>query len=225
LLGTFAVIAGLWWTERVLGVEAANVDVAFAGFLAFASLIAFLFTRARLLEMNEDFQATDYELLILNLETDRERTAASLFFKHQFELKRYYDQNLRQNSQVFALGTICVIAGLATVIGAAYFVVEAKDQELAVQIAVAALGAAGGVLAGVVATIFIKMYVGTGTALREFHRRLVATNRLHFANLLTATVSTKSQREALIEKVIQAACLEDKQEDVEEERSESDETS
>lgn len=207
LLATFFVVAGLWWTDRVLGVEVTAVDIGFAGFLAFASLAAFLFTRARLLEMNEDFQATDYELLILNLESERERTAAKLFFKHQFELKRYYDQNLRHNGQVFALGTLCVLVGLATVAGAAYFVVEAKEQALAVQLAVAALGAAGGVLAGAVAAIFIRMYVGTGEALREFHRRLVVTNRLHFANLLTATVSSRRRREKMTEDVIGAACV------------------
>lgn len=206
LIGAFVVVLSLWWIDRVLQVGLTGVDLGFAGFLVFIFLFGFLLTRARLQEMNADFQATDYEILVLNLKEGHERTAASLFFKHQFELKRYYDQNLRQNGQVFALGALCVLAGLGIVAGAAAWIVINSDSALAVQVAVGMLGAVGGILAGGIATIFIRMYVGTGTALREFHRRLVATNRLHFANLLTATVASPRKRTKLTAELVKAAC-------------------
>lgn len=207
LIGAVVVPAALWWSDRVMLVDLSTIDIAFAGFLSFIFLLGFFFTRARLKEMNADVQATDYEILVLSMEQTRERTAANLFFKHQFDLRRYYDQNLHQNGQVFALGTLCVLAGLATVAAAAAWVAFGESDELTVQITVGMLGAIGGLLSGGIATIFIRMHVGTGTALREFHRRLVATNRLHFANLLIAMVSSPRKRAALTADLVKAACV------------------
>jgi hypothetical protein len=206
LIGAVVVWAALWWSDRVLFVDLSAIDVAFAGVLSFVFLLGFFFTRARLKEMNADVQATDYEILVLRMDDTRERTAASLFFKHQFDLRRYYDQNLRQNGQVFVLGTLCVLAGLATVAAAAAWIAFGENDEKTVQVTVGMLGAIGGLLSGGIATIFIRMHVGTGTALREFHRRLVATNRLHFANLLIAMVSSPRKRTALTADLVKAAC-------------------
>lgn len=205
LVFAIVAVAVFWWIDLALPYEPSIFDLVFAGFLVFLCLLGFLFSRARLQAMNADLQVMEYEILALSLDGKHERTAASLFFKHQFEVKRYYDQNLRQNAHVFVLGTLCVLAGLAAVAGAAAWIGLSEDRDGWTN-AVAFLGAVGALLSGGVAAIYIQMHSRTGDALKEFHRRLVITNRLHFAYLLTAMDSDQSQRAALTAEIVKAAC-------------------
>jgi hypothetical protein len=169
-----------------------------AGLLGFAELyvlLTLLFTRARLQDLNADLQVVEFDTVLYSLANTRERTAANLFFKHQLELKRYYDLTLRQHRQAFVLGVVCVLFGLGVVAGAAVLVAtSAHDTTATTKVVTGALGAVGAFLAGFVAQVYLGIYRGSAVSLGSFHGRLVETNHLHFANLLLSGINNNKER-------------------------------
>jgi hypothetical protein len=169
-----------------------------AGLLGFAELyvlLTLLFTRARLQDLNADLQVVEYDTVLFSFGELRERTAANLFFKHQLELKRYYDLTLRQHRQAFVLGVVCVLFGLGVVAGAAALVATAgHDTSTTTKVITGALGAVGAFLAGFVAQVYLGIYRGSASSLGSFHGRLVETNHLHFANLLLSGIDNPDER-------------------------------
>lgn len=169
-------------------------------------LTALVLSRGRLKEMNSDAQVLEYETLLLGLEDLNARTAANLLFKHQFELKRYYDQNLRQNGLVFGLGAVCVLLGLAVVAGTALMIAGGKESDTAADIATAFLGGAGAALTGLVANVYLGMNRGSSDAMLEFHERLVTTNRMYLANLFVAAAD--GNKEMLTRRLVESVTSE-----------------
>lgn len=195
-----ALAVGLAFVAAFVGEPVKTPALVVGVFFELVLVTAVLLLRARLKELNGDAQVLEYETLLLGLDRPGQRTAANLLFKHQFELKRYYDQNLRQSGHVFALGTLCVLCGLAIVGGTAYLIRE--DTELAATVATAILGASGALLTGFVARVYIGMYRGSSKSTRLFHERLVTTNRIYLANLLVAT--GEGNRSVLTECIVES---------------------
>ena len=158
-------------------------------------LITLLFVRARVANLGAQLQLLEYEVVLTAFEQRHEKTAANLFFKHQVELKQYYDQTLRQNRLAFALGVVCVTFGLAAIVAVAALVLTSPaSTTLAANIAAGGLGIVSAVLTGFVARIFLRVYEGTARSLGRFHDRLVATHHYHFANLLTSMIEPSHDR-------------------------------
>lgn len=163
-----------------------------AAFIEAFLLVTLLAVRTRLLTIRTELQRVEYETLLVSLEGLQERTAANLFFKHQFELKQYYDQALRQHHQAFALGVTCVLFGLGVVTAA--IIVAGGNPTGNADVVIAILGAVGALLSGAVASIYLAMYSGSNESLEAFHQRLVRTNRMHLAYLFATGIKDETLR-------------------------------
>lgn len=87
------------------------------------------------------------------LQEPRERRAQKQFQVHSHQLRRYYDQALRQRSVIFWIGMLCILAGFGIIVAAGLLITE-RDAALSEQIVVAALGAIGGILANFIAVVY-----------------------------------------------------------------------
>ncbi|MBR0724809.1 hypothetical protein [Bradyrhizobium manausense] len=122
-----------------------------------------------------------------------EQRAERLFKAHGIDLRRYYQQTLRHSAFVFATGISCVVLGFGIV---GYTLYDLKHVEgLSEKVLTGAFGLVSGVLTNFVAAIYLKMFAETITTLTGFHRKLVTTNHLHFANFLLAKVSDPAKRD------------------------------
>jgi hypothetical protein len=157
-------------------------------------LIILLFVRRRVALLGAQLQLLEYDFVIASLVAEREKTAANLFFKHQAELKQYYDQTLRQNRQSFVLGIVLVLVGLGSIVAVVALLLASSNSPTAARIAAGGLGAAAALLTGFVARVYLNVYEGSAEALSNFHERLVNTNHFHFANLLVSGVSSDEKR-------------------------------
>jgi hypothetical protein len=168
-------------------------------YVALIAAIALVLNRmlgARIGEFDDDIREAGNELDLRRIETDQgEARAQKLFQSHAFEIKRYYDQALRQGRSIYYVGIVCIAMGFA-VIGAAFALVSSADsKDLSGQIIVGVLGATGAILANFIAVVYLKMFSDTVGALTSFHQRLVITHHLHFGNFLTSKIKDKKTRE------------------------------
>jgi hypothetical protein len=165
-------------------------------FLEFFLLISLLFVRARVASLGAQLVILEYEKVLISIEQVHEKRAADLFFKHQAELKQYYDQTLRQNRQSFIVGIFCIGFGLAAVIVVATLLLDSGESTTAARLAAGGLGILSVLLTGFVARIYLRVYEGSAEALGSFHERLVNTNDYHFASLLISMIEPKRKRMA-----------------------------
>lgn len=155
--------------------------------LVLLAAIGFVFARNRARELESEVQQTDYELNLLSRYPTGEQRAELLYLKQQFELKRYYDEALRQSTTLSYIGAACVAGGFV-VIGVTFALLLSQSSHEDGSVVIAVIGGVGGVLANFVAVVFLRMHSGTIRALTEFQERLVETNHLHFGNLLVARI-------------------------------------
>jgi hypothetical protein len=198
-LGLLLFLPGLG-TAVTLSVDGAHVKGPIAaGIFEVLAAVGFVFSRNRARELESAVQQSDYELNLLTPLLSPEHRAERLYLKQQFELKRYYDEALRQSTALSYVGAVCVAAGFVVVGATLALLVSAEGHQSST--AVAIVGGVGGILANFVAVVFLQMHSGTIRALTEFQSRLVGTNHLHFANLLVARIGVKGvdpmQAEAL----------------------------
>lgn len=170
--------------------------IVFAG-LAFAEIylaIALLMVRARVASLGAQLQLFEYENVLTTFKPNHEKRAANLFFKHETELKQYYDQALRQNKQSFLIGIVCVGIGLASVAAVGTLLVAGAGAGEPEQLAAGGLGILAVALSGFVARIYLRVYEESAKAMKSFHERLVDTNDYHFSALLISMIEPKSER-------------------------------
>lgn len=131
-----------------------------------------------------------------------EQNAFKLFQVNSSELKRYYDQALKQRALVFSLGIFCILGGFI-VIGVTMYVLvySLGSASLAEKLVVGGLGVVGGILANFIAVIFLHMFRAIVTSMVDFHNRLVLTNHIYFGNLLLARVGDSQLREETLSKL------------------------
>ncbi len=148
--------------------------------------------------LTEEITELSNELDLMDLFEAEERRATKLLQVNQFDLKRYYDQTLRQGNQIFYVGVLCILLGFA-VVGVAFWLVQGNQLSSSEdKIIVGALGAIGGVLANFIAVVYLRMFSATIESVGKFHQRLVVRDRLNFANILTAKIATVAVREAAL---------------------------
>jgi hypothetical protein len=160
----------------------------------FFLLVLLLFVRARVASLNAQLQLLEYENVLTSFERDHEKRAANLFFKHQVELKQYYDQTLRQNKQAFVVGIICIGFGLGAITAIATLLLIHSGSTTPAKIVAGGLGILSALLSGFVARIYLRVYEGSAEALGSFHDRLVNTNHYHFASLLISMIQPDPER-------------------------------
>lgn len=134
------------------------------------------------------------QLDLRDLLNEDERRAQRLFQLHSLQLKRYYDQALRQRGYIFFVGVACIAGGFA-VVGITLAIVTRGRTDLDQQIVVAVVGSVGTILANFVAVVFLRMFTQTVRSMGDFHTRLVRTNLVHFGNVLVARISDSRMRD------------------------------
>jgi hypothetical protein len=165
-----------------------------ACFLVFGSVL-----RQRARELGEDILEIDNELDLLAIgDESPERRAQKLFQLHSIELKRYYDQTLRQGSHIFWVGLGCIAVGFGVIGITIWLLHDLGTAPLEHQIVLGVLGAVGGILANFIAVIYLKMYSETIRSMTQFHTRLVGTHHLHFGSLLAAKIKDGDLRESAL---------------------------
>jgi TRADD-N domain-containing protein len=171
------------------------VIVAYATcFLAFGYVF-----RQRARQLGEDILEIDNELDRLAIgDESPERRAQKPFQLHSIELKRYYDQTLRQGSHIFWVGVACIALGFGVVGLTVWLLHGLGTSPLEHQIVLGGLGAVGGILANFIAVIYLKMYSETIRSMTQFHTRLVETHHLHFGSLLAARIKDGGLRESAL---------------------------
>ncbi len=162
-------------------------------YVEFFLLIVLLFVRARVSGLNAELRVLEYEIVLISFDSEHEKRAANLFFKHQAELKQYYDQTLRQNKQAFIVGLVCIFFGLAATVAIGTLVLV-EGGSTAASLTAGTMGTLSAALSGFVANIYLRVYDRSAEALGSFHERLVTTNHYHFANLLISTIEPKTLR-------------------------------
>ncbi|XHU81047.1 hypothetical protein GW624_21040 [Peribacillus simplex] len=148
-----------------------------------------------------ELQEIENELDLLSLKhASIEERSEKLFKHHHLELKRYYDENLKQSSWLFIVGLICILIGFIIIGVTFYFLITNISNELENKIIIASVGAIGAILSNFIAVIYLKMHSETVNSLTQFHNRFVNTHHFHFANFLLSKIENKDKREdALVE--------------------------
>jgi hypothetical protein len=154
---------------------------------------------SRVGELDNDIREVGNELDLLRIETDQgEARAQKLFQSHAFEIKRYYDQALRQGRSIYYVGIVCIGLGFGVIATAFVLVSNTKNSALSEQVIVGALGAIGAILANFIAVVYLRMFSETVQALTSFHQRLVTTHHLHFGNFLASKIKDQGTRETAL---------------------------
>ena len=168
-------------------------------------LIGFLAQLGNTISLKIQKKEIEDELYFLTLpETNIEERAEKLFRGHQRELKKYYDQTRRQSLWILVVGVICIFVGFIIIGGTAYvlFFVQ-TENDISEKVVTAATGLVGAILTNFIGTIYITMYKGAIGTLTAFHKKLVTTHHLHFANFLAAKIEKGPKREETHQRVVE----------------------
>ncbi|WP_377866439.1 hypothetical protein [Bacillus sp. R86525] len=171
---------------------------------SFTFMVMYFFTQPLRRPSNEyitELQEVENELDLLSIShSSLEERSEKLFKHHHFELKRYYDENLKQSSWIFVVGIACILIGFAIIGITLYFLITNSSNELENKIIVASVGAIGAILSNFIAVIYLKMHSEAVKSLTEFHNRFVHTHHFYFGNFLLSKIQNESKREdALVE--------------------------
>lgn len=179
------------------GLSVIELILIYAGIIALALMGYYAKQSARFAELENDIREVGNEIDLRETESDLDR-AQKLFQAHAFEIKRYYDQALRQGRSIYYVGIGCIALGFA-VVGIAFALVSGVDSgDVSEQIIVGSLGAIGAILANFIAVVYLRMFSETVKALTSFHQRLVVTHHLHFGNLLASKIEDEKLRESAL---------------------------
>ncbi|PRT38381.1 TRADD-N-associated membrane domain-containing protein [Bacillus wiedmannii] len=152
-------------------------------------------------EHTMELQEIENELDLLSIShSSLEERSEKLFKHHHLELKRYYDENLKQSSWIFIVGIVCIGMGFGIIGITLYFLIANSSNELENKIIVASVGAIGAILSNFIAVIYLKMHSEAVKSLTEFHNRFVNTHHFYFSNFLVSKIQNEDKREdALVE--------------------------
>lgn len=150
--------------------------------------------RQRISQLEYDIQELDFRIDLQQFEVNKRQTQAEKLLRvNDFQLRRYYDLNISQNSWIFLLGIFCIVLGIAMV-GITLFLVIRVAHSLQTQVITAALGSIGAILANFVAVIYLKMNSTATDNLKVFHSRLVETHQFLLGNLLASRIEQDEKR-------------------------------
>jgi uncharacterized membrane protein YidH (DUF202 family) len=177
------------FTLAILGNAAAGAVYAFEeheqaigfGGVMLVLLLGLQVTRDRARELEAEVRQLDYETAIID--AGEAKKAETLFLKHQFEVRRYYDQALRQGASSFALGVVILALGAGVAI-TALVLIATSDPDTGQTVTLGGLASVSGIMTGFVARTYFKIHGTANDAVKEFHKRLVDDHNIHFAYLL-----------------------------------------
>ncbi|MCC2363910.1 hypothetical protein COJ79_10655 [Bacillus thuringiensis] len=185
---------------------ALSEDRSFNALYSFVSVIyGMLFLLLPILKPSTEYTTelleVENELDLLSIaDSSLEERSEKLFKHHHIELKRYYDENLKQSAWIFVVGIACIIIGFGIIGITMYFLITNLSNELENKIIVASVGAIGAILSNFIAVIYLKMHSEAVKALTEFHNRFVNTHHFYFSNFLLSKIQNTDKREdALVE--------------------------
>ncbi len=145
-------------------------------------------------EAEEEISRLEGEIELYSDPDDYEKRAQKLLRLNQDQLRRYYKQNLSQNSKVFVVGVVCILLGIAVIGGTLYALIRIGQAAWQEKLIVGAVGAVGAILTNYVAAIYLKMHAAISASLTVFHSKLVESDRLYLANLLVAAIPGQEKR-------------------------------
>ncbi len=144
-----------------------------------------------------DLEQIEFESELMAYEASAaERRAEKLLRINEQQLRRYYNLNLSQGKWVFMMGIVCVVVGIAVVVGTFYAVAQARGQTEA-QVVIGAVGAVGAILINYVAAVYLRIHASAAESFTAFHARLASTHELFLANLLISRVSEERRDDVL----------------------------
>lgn len=150
--------------------------------------------RARVRAVEEDLQELDFQIDLQQFDVSiAESRAEKILRLNSFQLRRYHDINLQQNTWVFSLGLFCILLGIA-VIGVTFYLVVSVAQTRDSKLITGALGAIGSLMTNYIAAIYLKMHSGATANLASFHNKLVDTHQLLFGNLVASRIENDKLR-------------------------------
>jgi hypothetical protein len=145
----------------------------------------------------DELRRAEFECDLLKLRPSGEECSAEkMLGNNDSQLRSYYVLNLEQCSKIFWVGILCLCAGIG-VIAATLYAVKTSTSDQNTQIVVGAVGAVGTILINYVAAIFLKMHSEILTILKDFQSKLVDTQELYLANVLTSRISDDKRSDAL----------------------------
>jgi phosphatidylserine synthase len=148
---------------------------------------------------NKSVVDLDQEIETLQLMFGDAKEKADKLFKHnQKSLKEYYDQVLQQNAKIFLVGILCIVSGLF-ICFIVLIKLQAIDQDT--RIITAIFGAVSSISVNYVGVLYLKMFSQISKSTSVFHRRLVETHNIHFANVFASDLRNK---DLIMEKIIVA---------------------
>ncbi len=72
--------------------------------------------RIRLRQVENDIYELDFQIDLQEFEVSKQESRAEKILRlNDFQLRRYYDLNIRQNSWVFGLGVFCIVLGIGVI--------------------------------------------------------------------------------------------------------------
>ncbi len=190
-----------WLSPQLFKADPLMAQIPSIGFL-FYSIMFGSFPILRVSSENViEIQEIENELDLLSIShSSLEERSEKLFKHHHLELKRYYDENLKQSSWIFVVGIACILIGFAIIGITLYFLIANSSNELENKIIVASVGAIGAILSNFIAVIYLKMHSEAVKSLTEFHNRFVNTHHFYFSNFLLSKIQNEDKREdALVE--------------------------
>ncbi|MGH0944863.1 TRADD-N-associated membrane domain-containing protein [Bacillus mycoides] len=172
-------------SPKLFKVDPLMGQISYIGFLVYSIIFGALAILRVPSEYVIEIQEIENELDLLSIShSSLEERSEKLFKHHHLELKRYYDENLKQSSWIFIVGIVCIGIGFAIIGLTLYFLIANLSNELENKIIVASVGAIGAILSNFIAVIYLKMHAETVKALTEFHNRFVNTHHFYFSNFL-----------------------------------------
>lgn len=146
------------------------------------------------LPLAQDIQEIEFEIELQEINaTPVEQRAEKLLRINEFNLKRYYDFNISQNSKTYSLGLWCIVFGVA-LIAATLFLIWGGALSTDTKAIIAIVGSIGSFLTTYVATIYLKIHAEASAHLESFHTRLVETHRLLLGNVFASRIGDDQQR-------------------------------
>jgi hypothetical protein len=196
LVGGFLLIAAfLYVFFRSSFVTSARILFFAVVVYGISSAWALMVFRARIGRIKEERQEIRFEEELLRSGASAEESRAEeLLRMHQYQLRRYYDLNLNQNSWIFAVGILCIFLGVAVIAATFYCIAHSKGEPWQIKVILGLVGAIGSLMTNYIAAVYLRMNSAITGSLTTFHLSLAATHQLFLANLLVSRIAEPEAR-------------------------------
>jgi hypothetical protein len=196
LVGGFVLIAGfLFVFFRSSLVNSALILFFAAVVYGISSAWALTVFRARIRRIKEERQEIRFEEELLRSGASAEESRAEeLLRMHQYQLRRYYDLNLNQNSWIFAVGILCIFLGVAVIAATLFVIANSEGEPWQIKAILGLVGAIGSLMINYIAAVYLRMNSAITGSLTTFHLSLASTHQLFLANLLVSRIAEPEER-------------------------------